>query len=315
MKFTDLITYNDDILAPHSVPDWMIGQFNRRSISFSNGKTDTSTVVIWMQCRNFSIDLRLPISSEMPVSKRLEEYTELELQQIADYEGWFAHSIWADQQLRWEDAVSLQLHERWPEPALLKRVGNCMIEFAPSGAYVEEWRFRNRSPGPLVGLPLHQEKNLNTGEIVHRGGGLIVCGDFAGLVLGRVNKPGISNKNSSLKDLLDSVSKDKNLVRSLLGFECSVARKNPEGNFTIFASTVRQREGEDLFCKGSFEFIDKQMIRHTFYTGQDIHERIFTIDSIEKNYQFSYRTSTNTEVSDRFEREKKTLSRYCMYLD
>ena len=49
------------ISAKTSVPDWILGHYKRYSISYANGMTDLNTQVSWLQSRNFTIDLRMPL--------------------------------------------------------------------------------------------------------------------------------------------------------------------------------------------------------------------------------------------------------------
>src|SRR5690606_22465280 len=106
------------------VPEWMLGHFRRRTISFFDGRSDERTQVHWLQSRTFTIDLRLPDAPPPPV-RAWQDYSSEELRVLANHEGWMADSIWRDGQLGWEGGVSLQTHNRWPEPAILHRVGNC----------------------------------------------------------------------------------------------------------------------------------------------------------------------------------------------
>ena len=169
--------------AEGGVPDWMLGHFRRRTISFADGRSDERTQVHWLQSRTFTIDLRLPDAPALPV-RAWQDYDAAELRQLANHEGWVADSVWENGYLSWHGGVSLQLHNRWPEPAQLQRIGNCMIEFGTSGAYVEDWRLQ-ASSGPLIGLRLLEECDAETGEVLQRGGGLILCGDRLGWVQGR----------------------------------------------------------------------------------------------------------------------------------
>ena len=141
---------------------------------FGNGLTDTKTQVYWLQSRNFTIDLRLPMESELVAAKSLADHTEQELQQLADYETFSATTDWNGEMLNWRDAdASLQIHNRWTEPATLKRVGNCMIEFCPSDAYIKDWRLQPSNSGVQIGLRLIGERDLASGVVTYKDGGLI----------------------------------------------------------------------------------------------------------------------------------------------
>jgi hypothetical protein len=52
--------------AEGGVPDWMLGHFRRRAISFADGRSDERTQVHWLQSRSFTIDLRLAASARQP---------------------------------------------------------------------------------------------------------------------------------------------------------------------------------------------------------------------------------------------------------
>jgi hypothetical protein len=323
MKLQELVELHGK-RPEHSVPDWMLGFFKRYSISFANGMTDLKTHVCWLQSRNFSIDLRLPRDADQVVAKPLLEYSEDELQQVANYEGWLAASDWDGEILSWQEAnASFQLHNRWTEPAILKRVGNCMVEFCPSDAYVEDWRLQPSSSGPLVGLNLIEERNLSTGEVRHSGGGLIVCGDYAGLVLGR--GPEFFNKvpGATLKSLVANASGDIGLLTSLLNFETSVAKGSVQQGFNVIHSTQASRMGQDLFCLEGFEYITQyqyvnsavmDVVRQKL-TVAGVHcERIFSIDTLESHVDFSQSTAFTHEAESWFERESPTMSRYTKVL-
>ena len=80
--------------SPHGVPDWMLGFYKRRAISFADGLTDVQTHVCWFQSRNFTIDLRLPLEHQQVAAKPLSAYSAQELQVLANYEGWEALCSW-----------------------------------------------------------------------------------------------------------------------------------------------------------------------------------------------------------------------------
>lgn len=146
------------------------------------------------------------MESALVAAKSLADHTQQELQQLADYEAFCATTDWNGEMLSWRDAdASLQIHNRWTEPATLKRVGNCMIEFCPSDAYIEDWRLQPSNSGALIGLRLIGERDLTSGVVRHKSGGLIVCGDYAGLALGRaeaVVKPSVETTLKTMVTML-----------------------------------------------------------------------------------------------------------------
>tara|TARA_Y100000589_G_scaffold330762_1_gene381491 strand:+ start:7550 stop:8407 length:858 start_codon:yes stop_codon:yes gene_type:complete len=280
----------------------MQGCFRRRSISFANGQTDTDTRVFWLQSRSLTIDLRLPV-----VEQQVADGDDRQKQ--ADYEGWYAHTLWDGSHLRWQGGTGYQLHNRWPEPAILQRIGNCMLEFAPSSAYVEDWRLLSGQPGPLIGLELVSETDLNTGTKSPRQGALIICGQYAGLVLGRSSP--VQHEGESLKQLLASPSLTEGEKRNLLAFEASVAMGSLEEGFTVYHSLHLSRLQQPLTSLTGFEYAAKPgyLIQRT-QDGERAVERLFRIDCHEREYPFLLSTPASQESMEWFNREAPTLTRY-----
>lgn len=307
-----------------SVPAWMLGFYKRHSISFANGMTDTNTHVCWLQSRNFSIDLRLPTEEDQVVHKQLTEYNAEELQQLANYEGWLAASDWDGNLLSWQEATAtFQVHNRWLEPAILKRVGNCMMEFSPSDAYVEDWRLQPSASGPLIGLHLLEERDLSSGKIRHKGGGLIVCGDYAGLVLGRGQELPDILPGTMIKGLVAKASGNADLLASLFNFETSVAQGSLQQGFKVTHSTKAGRLGQDLLPLDGFERIvpnedgnlaGMEIIRQQLSIEGRLCERIFSVDTLEPNISFNQSTASTTDADAWFKRESTTMARYAKVL-
>lgn len=297
--------------AATSVPDWMLGFYKRYSISFANGMTDLHTHVCWLQSRNFTIDLRLPLAADQASAKPLAAYTAEELDILANYEGWAAQSDWDGTALSWRPTdVSLQLHNRWPEPAILKRVGNCMIEFCPSDAYVEDWRLQASQPGPLIGLQLVEEREVTTRAVRHRGGGLIVCGEYAALVLGRSTTIA-SDDGIQLKTLVAQIKTNAERLQQLFNFETSVAQGALQTGFNVKLSTQPARLGQPLLPLDGFEYIpETNGVRQLLVVEGTQVERLFTIDTLEANVSFGQTTPFAPSAMQWLETESPTLGRY-----
>ncbi|GLK92199.1 hypothetical protein [Pseudomonas turukhanskensis] len=305
-----------ELLAQHArrpqqgVPEWMLGYYKRRAISFANGETDLHTHVCWLQSRTFTIDLRLPLQDRQVAAKTLADYSAEELQVLANYEGWEALSEWREPMLSWHSDTSLQLHNRWPEPAELKRFGNCMIEFAPSGAYVEDWRLQPSAPGPLIGLRLLEEREVESAVVRHRGGGLIVCGDYAALVLGRAEPLAVPD-GTQLRDLVAAAVGDGAQLARLFNFETSVAQGSLVEGFTVNLSTQPARVGQNLLALDGFEYLAADgRVRQTLDVDGIRCERLFTIDTLEITLPFAQATGFTPGAAAWFERESPTLARY-----
>ncbi|KAB0495874.1 hypothetical protein [Pseudomonas vancouverensis] len=314
MHLRDLV-YQYPQQAAHGVPDWMLGFYKRHSISFADGLTDTRTHVCWFQSRNFSIDLRLPLEQDQVPAKPLAQCSAEELQRLANYEGWEALSAWRDETLSWHGETSLQLHNRWPEPAVLKRMGNCMIEFAPSGAYVEDWRLQVSAPGPLIGLRLLHEKELKSGQVHHRGGGLILCGDYAAMVLGRAQALETEPTGLMLRDLVVRHAGDRQWLDRAFNFETSVATGSLDQGFTVTLSTCAARVGKPLIALDGFELQpDGRHVRQLLQVDGVEFERLFVIDTLEPEPSFAQATGFTADAAQWHAREAPTLSRYTQSL-
>jgi hypothetical protein len=102
-----------------------------------------------------------------------------------------------------------------------------MIERAPSGAYVEEWRLVAASRAPLGVTSIR-------GDMVYR------AGDVAVLVRDRtVPVP----RQARLVDLVDEHVNDRPMIEALLDCEFSVA-KHVGGEWTVVSSTLPWKEGK-----------------------------------------------------------------------
>ncbi len=306
--------------ASASVPDWILGHYKRYSISYANGMTDLHTQVSWLQSRNFTIDLRMPLHVDQPPFKPMEDYTSEELKQLAQYDGWLARTDWDGNMLSWrESEVSLQLHNRWTEPAILKRVGNCMMEFCPSNAYVEDWRLQPSSPGCLIGLFMLEERDLATNLIRHQGGGLIICGDYAALVIGRPPDANFEFGKKPLTNWVTEALGDIPRLNQLLDVETSVAEGDMTNGYAVVLSTKTQRVGQALMPLDGFEspkwiqhaILGKiQIIKQQLLVDGVVCERLFTIDTMEASVAFPQDTYFKPTAVEWYEKEASVLERY-----
>jgi hypothetical protein len=297
--------------AAGGAPDWMLGHFRRRTISFADGRSDEHTRVHWLQSRRFTIDLRLPAGPALPV-RALQDYSVAQLRVLANHEGWVADSLWADGRLSWQGGESLQLHNRWPEPALRQRVGNCMIEFAPSGAYVEDWRLQSTG-GPLIGLRLIEERDAGSGELLHRGGGLIVCGRHAGWVHGR--PAALPESTLSLRERAAEAQGDAAALAVLFDFEASLARVAASGEYRVELSTAPARIGQTLALDGFERLGDGRLRQCLELHGGRALVRLFEVDTLEPDWQGGLATPATAASEAWFAAEGETLGRYLEVLN
>ncbi|HEY3697006.1 hypothetical protein [Phenylobacterium sp.] len=170
---------------PPAVPAWSLGCFHRRSITYATGAEDMATRVIWVQSHGLTGDLRLPAARPDVGHRRgLADCTADELAALAQGEGGVADTGLCDGRMTWSNWAAFQPYDKWPEPGELRRVGPALIEFAPSGIYVEDWRLQPGSAGLRVGLRLVSETPPG-GPEAPRDGGLVIAGEHAIFALAR----------------------------------------------------------------------------------------------------------------------------------
>ena len=296
MRLEDLARLGLPECAPR-VPAWSFGFWRRKSITFANGLTDSGTRVFWLQSGGLTADLRLPA--------RRFDATSLDAR--ARLEGWLAQTSWDGQKMSWSNGTSFQLHDKWPEPALLTRIGDCLIEFAPSGIYVEDWRLQPSAPGLFAGLKLIEERDGASGAVRHRGGGLIVTGDHAALVKGR---PAALPATGRLENYVAGHAHDEVALDAVFAFETSYGRRTGDGGYVVEASTCAAREGAALISLGGFSWDAPSgtVVQRTEEDGRDI-ERIFTVDTLKADFAFDCATPAAPEANAWLATERVTLLR------
>lgn len=170
---------------PPAVPAWSLGCFHRRSITYATGVEDADTRVIWVQSHGLTGDLRLPaVRRDLRHRGSLAACTAEELAALAQGEGGVADTGLREGRMTWSNWAAFQPYDKWPEPGELRRVGPALIEFAPSGIYVEDWRLQPGSAGLRVGLRLVSETPPG-GPETPRDGGLVIAGEHAIFALAR----------------------------------------------------------------------------------------------------------------------------------
>jgi hypothetical protein len=315
MDLLELCSLQSTTPPSGSVPGWTLGCFKRRSITFFNGDSDDSTLVLWLQSRGLTADLRLAADRPKPAAREaLSELSLAELTRLAEVEGGLsptrfepAHvgGVELSGTLHWPDWTAFQLHAKWPEPGSLRRVGDCLIEHAPSGAYVEDWRLQPSGDGPLIGLTLLEERDSKTSQITHRGGGLVVAGEHAIFVRGR---PEPLPPAARLSDLMERAAREPALLELIFGFEASYARRDGSGRYVIKASTLPWREGRPLLALGGFA-LEGGLVTQKAREKERAVERRFHVDTLEPNYEDWLATPATAAAVAWLAAEESTLLR------
>lgn len=208
---------------PLAVPAWTLGCFRRRCITYANGREDSSTRVIWIQSHGLTGDIRVPAWRPTAHGRTtLDAFSDREKVQLAAVEGGVADTSWSGDRMRWNNWSALQPYDKWPEPGVLQRVGACLIEWAPSGVYVEDWRLQPGGNGLMVGLRLVSETEEG-GVERSRGGGLVITGDHALFTLDRP-EPLPSDRAG-----LEQVAENPSLLSSVLAARADYAVRGADG--------------------------------------------------------------------------------------
>lgn len=278
------ITDLDDLAFPRR----LLGAFRRKSITFCDGTTDEQTVVYWFQSRSFTIDLRLPDAAATPVCLR---------------QGWVGSTLWdqATAQLSWTIDRSYQPHNQWPEPASLSFIGNCVLEFAPSGAYVEDWR-QQSSRGTLLGLRLSSMTDARTGQILPMEGGLILAGEHAAYAQSRL--PALDDALRSAASLEQALTEGIT-ERDIESYEVSVAI---DGDL-LTHSTRPERLGHAI-AAGDFHLDSDGFITLSKTIDGRPYLLRFSLDLHLPDFVFDCRTTSSPEALEWMAREKEHLARH-----
>ncbi|MFW2830323.1 hypothetical protein [Sphingomonas sp. ID0503] len=272
-------------------PRNLLGTFRRKSISFCTGVTDETTIVYWLQSKSFSLDLRLSEVAGTPVTER---------------QGWVGDTLWDDRtrQLSWEIAKSYQPRNQWPEPAKLSFIGNCVLEFAPSGAYVEDWRQKSCA-GPFLGLRLVSAISEATGQEFQLDGGLVIAGEHAAFAQSRLPRVDAAlQRAASLEEALsDGIATEAEIE----SYEVSVAI----GGRTITYSTRSDRYGKAIGA-GDFSIRSDGLVAQEGIVGGDPCVLLYEVDVFEPEFAFDTQTPSTVEGADWMEQEKRHLARHAV---
>lgn len=232
-------------MATQTVPDAMLGCWRRVWIEFADGSRDDTAKVVWLQTESLMADVRIA-GDRQDLSGRsgLHECSIEELQMIAsaDASSGFTEcgpiDVGADglrsATASWHTrghGVNFQPVSAFPEPGLMSwnEDATVMLERAPSGAYVEEWRL---VPGTRDALSVTSVDD----ETTYRAGPVAVFVRDRSIPIPRPAR---------LHELLDEYAAERQMIEALLDCEFSVAELN--GNeWIVTASTLPWREGKVL---------------------------------------------------------------------
>jgi len=137
-----------------TVPDELLGCWQRQWIEFADGSRDDTSFVMWLQLPSLMADVRLAAAALTLAGRSSLSMHELLV--IADSDSSSGATtctpvVQRTASAEWTSDIGFQPESAFPEPGLLewRGEGTVMMERAPSGAYVEEWHLLPGSRGPL----------------------------------------------------------------------------------------------------------------------------------------------------------------------
>ena len=228
-----------------TVPDRMLGCWKRRYIKFENGEMDSTTRVIWLQALSGMIDIRIPERArDYSKGSCLADYSIEQLMELAEQDcgnatthldettSPYARASWEAN----DTDVSIQSIVLFPEDGWFDWLedGECMMEWAPSGAYEEDWRLQSNS---RYFIAHYQKQDASKPEFVY------LAGDHA--VYARDRRVELREQRH-LREIVREANANRDYIEALLDIEFSYARRNKDGEFEIELSSLPFREGQRL---------------------------------------------------------------------
>lgn len=274
-------------LSDCTLPPALLGAFRRKSISFFNGLTDEQTIVYWLQSKTFTLDLRLKHASETPIAER---------------QAWIGSTLWDAEQelLSWEvqPYANFQNHIQWPEPAKLHAIGNAILEFSPSNAYVEDWR-QQAVEGLYLGLRLKSAHCLETRNKIEMDAAYIICGSH--MAYAQTRMPSVQAQIQQYANLQQALNESVS-ESDVCSFELSLCTHKAQ----IQYSTQDSQVGQPFYLDG-FELVDESHLKQLrIINGKQV-ELIFEVDVYCPNYAFQITTETTPDSQTWLAQEQKHL--------
>ena len=227
------------------VPDRMIGCWKRRYIRFNDGTDDTRTIVLFVQTKQGVADLRIA-ADRINLSHRddLESCNVDELIGLAAADCGCGITLFHVEASPYPTATweageygfAYQPVVNFPEPGWFEWRENdtCLMEWAPSGAYEEDWRLAAHSQSFAAHLMLKAAPSKT---------GLYIAGDHAVFTRDRALA---ADEEIPLQQLVAKYRYDIDKARALVDSEISYAVRQDNGDYEIELSTFPWREGTKL---------------------------------------------------------------------
>ena len=178
-------------------------------------------------------------------------------------------------------------------------IGNSIIEFAPSGAYVEDWR-QQSDFGPLLGLRIKKMRNNTSGKVFPMEGGVIVAGQH--IAFARARFPWIEKKLSGYSTLDEPLALGLVDAFDVENYEVSVALNCTTINFSTSPARLNHQINLD-----DFYFDNEGKLCQDVSIEDSKHTIFYDIDCFLHSLEFSNSTSCTEPGLRWMEQEKLHL--------
>lgn len=237
-----------------TVPDWLIGVWQRRSIE-EDGVRDTTTQVIWIQTSHCFGDIRIPADrlavgsdnrSNLDDAERLAKLCDRAAISLSQQEGFAGVTQFDTGRCEWHRALDYYPPTDQLDGGTLHWKngveGDILVETGLDNTYVEEWQ--QIANGPTAAM------TVSRGTAWEKW--LVVCGDYFIYVCDR--RPTLP-QNKLLTELLETDITGKISPQSKQHLNCEISLGrciSGQTPWEIQQSTLPWKEGRCLWHPGDF---------------------------------------------------------------
>jgi hypothetical protein len=220
------------------VPHWLRGLWRRRSIRFSDGRYDDTTVVYWLQSESEFADIRIPAGR--PAVREREDLAvlgESELLVLARQAGFAGWTELSGMRCHWHHQIDFQPPTGVPDQGMMHRGDGVLIEEGVHERYIEIWESTPCGPAGADTL-------LARRAAAAMGGRLIIAGNV--FFFARDGRPPLAGA-ANLAALAPDGRERRAALLALLDCEISFGRCRGGGvPWEITLSTLPYRQGQSL---------------------------------------------------------------------
>jgi hypothetical protein len=243
-------------------PDWLVGLWRRKSISYSSGARDLTTCCYWGQTRHLYVDIRIPADRPLPATGRsFADYSLKGLQALANQRGFAGHILLQGDRCTWIRCIDYQPDTGRPDTGRLRCDGDVLYEVGEASsvvgdAYVEVYRREAHGRDRLIALRQAHGTGSDAGDA--RGAVLLIIGDR---FLFARPRPTPLPPAETLSEVIEATGPDRSLIHTYLDCEISLGRiESDHESWTIDLSTIPFREGQRLFPVAVAD-VQREMLR------------------------------------------------------